>query len=193
MIWFILSAHGAILVIQVRDGSVQLHDCFGYSWYIMWMNMVSSFSFTTWFFLFQALTTRNLQQQTHLCRFWSLCLQVLMYICWRSWRQRYQLRWVIVHKRKSVLSLIAICFHNFSYSTVLSWSFWYFQMPLCHKRLSRYVMLCHFFEIYKTYVLWQDGSLIESSSVFGIYIEKLFWEGEQKAKESEVDQPVSSR
>lgn len=66
-------------------------------------------------------------------------------------------------------------------------------MSLYHKRLSRYVMMCHFFEIYQIYVLWQDGSLIESSSVFGAYIEKLFWEGEQKAKESEVDQPVSNR
>ena len=67
-------------------------------------------------------------------------------------------------------------------------------MSLCPKRLSRYSLgVCHFFEIYQIYVLWQDGSLIESSSVFGIYIEKLFWEGEQKAKEREVDQPVSNR
>lgn len=41
--------------------------------------------------------------------------------------------------------------------------------------------------------LSQDGSFIEPSSVFKVYIEKLFWEGEQKAKESDPDQPVSKR
>ena len=39
--------------------------------------------------------------------------------------------------------------------------------------------------------LFQDGSCIEPSSVFKVYTEKLFWEGEQKNKESEADQPVS--
>ena len=42
------------------------------------------------------------------------------------------------------------------------------------------------------HVLFQDGGFIEPSDVFRIYIEKLFWEGEQKGKESEVDQPVST-
>lgn len=32
---------------------------------------------------------------------------------------------------------------------------------------------------------------MEPPSVFRVYVEKLFWEGEQKAKESEADQPVS--
>ncbi|XP_022807104.1 neuroblastoma-amplified sequence-like isoform X1 [Stylophora pistillata] len=36
----------------------------------------------------------------------------------------------------------------------------------------------------------KDGSSLESSSVYRVYVEKLFWEGEQKAKESEADQPV---
>lgn len=54
-------------------------------------------------------------------------------------------------------------------------------------------MLFHSFKAYQTRVLLQDGSFIEPSNVFRIYIEKLFWEGEQKTKESEVDQPVSNR
>lgn len=29
--------------------------------------------------------------------------------------------------------------------------------------------------------------------MFRVYTEKLFWEGEQKTKESEADQPVSGR
>lgn len=37
----------------------------------------------------------------------------------------------------------------------------------------------------------QGGNFIEPPSVFRVYMEKLFWEGEQKAKESEADQPVS--
>ena len=53
-------------------------------------------------------------------------------------------------------------------------------------------MLFYSFETYQTGVLFQDGSFIEPSNVFRIYIEKLFWEGEQKAKENEVDQPVSN-
>lgn len=39
--------------------------------------------------------------------------------------------------------------------------------------------------------LFQDGSYTEPSSVFKVYTEKLFWEGEQKRKDSEADQPVS--
>ena len=41
--------------------------------------------------------------------------------------------------------------------------------------------------------LVQDGSFLESPSVFRVYVEKLFWEGEQKTKESEADQPVSDK
>ena len=42
-----------------------------------------------------------------------------------------------------------------------------------------------------TLFLFQGGSCIEPSSVFKVYTEKLFWEGEQKRKDSEAEQPVS--
>ena len=68
-----------------------------------------------------------------------------------------------------------------------------FSVSALSQTLSQSVVLFHSFETYQTRVLFQDGSFIEPSNVFRIYIEKLFWEGEQKAKESEVDQPVSNR
>ena len=40
--------------------------------------------------------------------------------------------------------------------------------------------------------LFQDGTRLEPQGVFQVYAEKLFWEGEQKAKENECDQPVSN-
>lgn len=39
--------------------------------------------------------------------------------------------------------------------------------------------------------LFQDGSRLDPQGVFQEYVEKLFWEGEQKPKEGETEQPVS--
>ena len=40
--------------------------------------------------------------------------------------------------------------------------------------------------------LFQVGSCVDPQGVFQAYVEKLFWEGEQKPKEGETDQLVSN-